>query len=556
MNATLNFLESWKHRYLSGDPEVGGWYPSQPHEIARHAQKRPAQSWTPLSSAESEEWIAWLRAHQAPAEVLRNVEALSHPDTLCVITGQQAGLFGGPIFCLYKAAATIHAARLVEKETGRRCVPVFWVASDDHDFPEVATVNWLSTSAAPRTWTASPEPGRPGSPVYARPLLPPLLDSFLADFSEGEAETEFRKDLFDFLHGLRQHPGGATWESQFVRCLLRWIGSLGIVPFAPRLGFARQRAIPVIAAELQQPAASTRLVRDAGSLLDSFGASGHTLHRRGDEANVFLECEGVRGKITWHGGDNAVVSHPVTGEELARFSGEQILAHLREFPSRFGPGAALRPIVQDAILPTVGAVLGPSELLYHAQIRDLYGHFGVFRPTLLPRPSAVLLDRRTERLMEKLGLEAEELVRGGPDDLKHRAASVADPTGVRERVEAQLAESTRTLQSLRDLLEAETRDTGLVKAAEKMAQAVSSSEAKLRERLDQFLIRRAETVADQVERIGNALWPLGQLQERWLGWTSPLLAQYGPTAPAWVAEHVPLDASKLHIIHLSGVNGE
>src|SRR5690606_19445456 len=179
-----------------------------------------------------------------------------------------------------------------------------------------------------------------------------------------------------------------------------------------------------------------------------------------------------------------------------------------------------------------------------------------FGKTLPPRPPAGLLDRRTERLMGKMGVEAEELVRGGHDDLKHRAASVADPLGVRAGVEGQLAEATRTLPSVRDVVQAETRDTGLMKAAEKMAQAVSSSEAKLRERLDQFLIRRAETVADQVERIGNALWPLGQLQERWLGWTSPLLAQYGPTAPAWVAEHVPLDASKLHIIHLSGGNGE
>ncbi len=555
----MTFLESWKDRYLSGNPEVGEWYPCLPSQLVKHARARLGQMSATLSPAEVQEWTEWLKTHQAGPEVIRNAEALGEDGTLCIVTGQQAGLFGGPLLALYKAAAAIHAARLVEKETGQRCVPVFWVASDDHDFAEVASAHWLSSSADPRSWTASPEPGRAGSPVFSRPLSPVMLDAFLAQFTEGEPETEYRSDLVGFLRGLRQHPAGATWESQFVRCLTRSLGSLGLVPFAPRLGFARQRALPLIEAELRHPSVSAQLVRKSGSALDSMGANGHTLHRRGDEANVFVEHEGLRGKITWQGPDVAVISHPQTGEELARFSADELIAHLHEFPGRFGPGAALRPIVQDAILPTAGAVLGPSELVYHAQIRDLYAHFNVFRPALLPRPSALLIDRRTERLIEKLGLDPVALYRGGPDDLMRHAAGAADDLGLRGRVESGLAESLTSLHALRDLLESETRDTGLVKAAEKMAQSVSASESKLRERLDQFLLRRAETVSEQVERISHALWPMGQQQERWLGWLAPLLAQYGMNAPAWVAEQVSLNmapnTAQVQIVRLAAMEG-
>jgi uncharacterized protein YllA (UPF0747 family) len=230
------------------------------------------------------------------------------------------------------------------------------------------------------------------------------------------------------------------------------------------------------------------------------------------------------------------------------------LAILELSPDRFSPNAALRPVVQDAILPTVASVLGPSELLYHAQIRDLYKHFGVFRPCLLPRPNAVLVDRRTERLMEKLRVSIDDLLHGGPAALKAAAAHAGDEADLRGRTTAKLASIAASLAELHGLLESETRDTGLLKAAEKMAETLNAGEARLHERLEQFLLRRAETASGQAERIGQTLWPNGSPQERWLGWLAPLVSQYGPEAPTWVARQMTLDASHIHVIHLGAMN--
>ncbi len=554
MTTTLPFPDVWKNRYLASDPEIAEWYACRPHQLAGHARSRLKQLPAPLSAPELREWEDWLALHDAPEGILANAAVLAKEGSLCVVTGQQAGLFGGPLMTLYKAAAAAIAARAVEHETGHRCIPVFWVASDDHDFAEVASHNWMSSAGDARSWTASPEPGQSGAPVSSRPLEAELLEAFLKDFEQGEPDTDFRTRLRQALRAIARHPGGATWESQFVRSLLTWLAPLGIVPFAPRLGFARRRARSLIQMEIEQPALTSRLLRDSASLLHGLGASGHTLHRKGGEANVFLDVEGVRSKITWQGDATALATHPVSGAELARLPAGELLAVLDRSPGRFSPNAALRPVVQDAILPTVASVLGPSELLYHAQIRDLYGHFGVFRPCLLPRPSAVLVDRRTGRLMEKLRVGIDDLLHGGPTALKAAAAHAGDESDLRGRTTAKLAAVSASLAELHGLLDSETRDTGLLRAAEKMAESLNAGEAKLHERLEQFLLRRAETASGQAGRIAQALWPNGSPQERWLGWLAPLVAQYGPEAPAWVARQMTLDASHIHVIHPGAMN--
>jgi uncharacterized protein YllA (UPF0747 family) len=244
----------------------------------------------------------------------------------------------------------------------------------------------------------------------------------------------------------------------------------------------------------------------------------------------------------------------VTGAELARIPIAELVSALGREPERFSPNAALRPVVQDAMLPTVASVLGPSELLYHAQIRDLYKHFGVFRPCLLPRPNAVLIDRRTERLMEKLHVDINDLLRDGPVAVKDAAARAGDESDLRGRMTAKLAAISASLADVHRLLEDETRDTGLLKAAEKLAESLSAGELKLHERLDQYLLRRSETASGQADRIGQTLWPSGTPQERWLGWLAPLVSQYGPGAPAWVAHQMSLDASHVHVIRLGEMN--
>lgn len=526
---------AWLTRFRANDPEVLRWYPGGFDAVAQHAHARTAALPKPLAAAEADDWRAFLRPHDPPAQVNAGIEALGQQGTLAVVTGQQAGLFGGPFFTLVKAAAAIRWARRIESETGMRTVPVFWVASDDHDFVEVASHAWLDATGAPREWRAPADPIDDGKAVFRRVLERERFEEFLALFLESTPPSEFRDATAQLL---REIAGdGVTWEAQFVRLLLRWFGEAGLVPLVPRLDWLRQRAAPVIEREIARCPQTSEKLQEAGRLLEKAGAESGILHRAGNEANFFVEENGIRSKVLREG-DRFVLKHSTTGEELLRLDDNAMRERLKSTPGDFSPGAALRPLVQDAALPTVAYIAGPAELVYHAQIGPLYEAFGVFRPLVLPRPHAIVVEPRVQRFAEKLGLTLDEALAGGVQGIQDAAARSADRGGLRARVNERTAAAHDALDALVRLLRAETADTGLVSAAEKMRDALDGGSGKLDERLDKWLARRDAETARQAESLAAALFPGGVLQERALGALSPFLRVGGPNAPARLVDQL------------------
>jgi bacillithiol biosynthesis cysteine-adding enzyme BshC len=495
----------WIARWAAGDPQLSALFPAPPFDPMRVVAQREVGAWTPLSADDIAEWRAFLTAHGASHMTLSTLEQLSDPRALAVVTGQQAGFALGPLYVIFKALTALHFANRIARETGRPCVPIFWVASDDHDIDEVAEVNWVDDSGRLRKDKAASS-ATASAPAYEAPIsegeVARLIHAMAADLPE-----ETRARFADAILAATAPP--ATFESQFVRHFLRLFGALGIVPIVPRLGFLRARGAALVDREIARPrAASDSLARENERLRREFGFE--TIHRAGDELNFFLEC-GVPGevrrcKLAWEG-DHIVVTDPRDGTSI--LTPDQVRQILRDTPARFSPNAAMRPLVQDLALPTIAYVGGPAECAYHAQIGPLYAAFGVTRPAIIPRASAVILDKQATRSLAKLGIDAAAAAACSREALEALLKSDAD--GEMPALSPLLEGALKTWA---DALGEESSDPQVAQGLAKTRENILFAAKKLEERADSARARREGTRESHVRRVVDAMFPGGVPQER------------------------------------------
>jgi bacillithiol biosynthesis cysteine-adding enzyme BshC len=435
---------------------------------------------------------------------------LQREDAAAVVTGQQAGLFGGPLYVLHKALGAVELAARLEARLGSPVVPVFWVASDDHDFAEVRSVSVLDHAGAIRTLRYEPrqEPaGEPASRIVLDETMPGLVDELAAALSA----TPYRDEVVERVRSA--YVPGTTLAGAFARLLSSWLPGLVVLdPADPAL---KRLMSPVLDRELREGSPTTRLAQQAGAALLAAGYHQQVPVRPGF-LNLFL-LEGERrhalglleGGIEVRGGSGRM---PI----------EEALALLAEHPELWSPGVLLRPLAQDLMLPTAAYVGGPGEVAYHAQIGPSYAHFGVPRPVLVPRPGLTVVEPAQARALEAEGMALPDL-QSDPEVLLARWAREAYPevessfARVRESLAREMGAVTELLGGL---------DPTLRAAAEgALGRALHPVET-LHEKSVRALKKRDETRATRLRRTRDALMPGGALQERGMGlvW---LLARHG-----------------------------
>jgi bacillithiol biosynthesis cysteine-adding enzyme BshC len=494
LSADLKTPARWQRAFLRQDERVLPLYRTDWRDAARERD-----AWNPLSSEDLAEWKQFLREHGAEEQHLAPLDQMASATTLAVVTGQQAGAALGPLYTIHKALATRHWAEQVAQESGRPCLPLFWVASDDHDLTEVADAVWLGQQGVRRHRLA--RAGGGDRSVFHEPIDRAAAETYLADLESETPPTEFRPGV---LADLRDALLDGNFEGQFVRLFVRWLLPLGIFPVVPRLGFLRQRAVSILKREIETAPLATQEVLRLGEHLSALGAD-PLLHRRGDERNFFMEVDQRRLK--------------------AEGSAEELLGQLHREPAVFSANAILRPLVQDLAFPTVATIVGPGELLYHAQLGPLYGQFGVTRPALIPRPNVMLLDGKAERALQKLGVPASALVEGSNPLLPLQSADRQQALDAFDGHRATLHEDFRRLQ---EWVRQQAPDPATQKQLEKMEQNLEQSWLKLAERVGATLDAKAGDFVIQRERAAAVLFPEGSSQERILGVVAPFLIQYGP----------------------------
>src|ERR1700735_5038177 len=470
------------------------------------------------------------RAFGAGDDTFRNLDRLAN-GAIAIVTGQQVGLFTGPAYCLYKAISAARCAEEVSKN-GVDAVPVFWLATEDHDLAEVNHIAWnteegLAEFELPETAADS---GRRVGEIKLGPGITGLVGKAAESLRGGFAEEIGR--------ALREsYAPGETYGSAFGKLMARLVAGRGIIFLDP------------LDERLHRFSASIyrRALDDADSLREALLARSKELEQAGYHAQVkvsggstllFYNVNGRREALRSRNGKFHAGN--------ASFTAAELRAAIEKSPKDFTPNVLLRPIVQDTLLPTAAYIAGPAEIAYMAQAQVVYEKLLGRMPAILPRASFTIVEPLVARKLGKFGFKVGDVFRGR-QQLRSRMEQKALPRALARRFDAGEKALRRLLKSYRNPLK--KLDLTLV-------DALDSAETTM---LHQFMkikgkAGRAENVRrgllDRYEKLLlDGLYPHRGLQERSVS-TLPGIGGYGAGFFDELSRVASVDAKQHHIVFL------
>jgi len=444
------------------------------------------------------------RAYGAGAGTLKNLRLLGDSGTVAVVTGQQVGLFSGPAFTLYKALSAVKLAHRL-RDQGLNAVPIFWLATEDHDLEEVASTAVLDDDyllVPLRDPGVRPAPHSSVGYVRFSEEVTAALDRFEATLPRGESRHSLLRDLRE------AYVPGASWGEAFARFLARLFDRWGVILLDALDPELHQLALPVYAQAISGARELNARLRERSEALVRAGYHAQ-VHVDDESSLLFVSQEGNRTALRLERKSSDFVldrNGRMTAKEARRLAEER--------PLDVSPNAIFRPIVQDWLLPTVTSVVGPAELTYHAQSAVLYPVFGRPQPVIAPRTSFTLLDPRSERILKTYRLRVEDVWQQ-EDHLRERIAEVGFAEGWEQRLEASQQEITRILDVMRRDIAA--IDPTLLAASDRARRRTAYQFERLKGKVTRAAFARSEVLRRHEQALRAFLLPHGELQERSVG---------------------------------------
>lgn len=432
---------------------------------------------------------------------------------LVVTTGQQPQLFGGPLYVLYKALTAIRIAQDVEQALGHPCLAVFWVASDDHDWPEVASLGLLDPSEKLVRLTVETPPDWDGRSVGRAPI--PATVAGLAESLEQLVSA--REEGRPWLRTLTSaYAAGRSFSQAFTDVLGGWLGDLPIAFLDSCSQSIRDASRPVFARVMRESGLIEEALRTGARAVEQAGFEPQLTHMPG-AAPLFSEGAGGRHRLYV---DAGMVRSGRRGIEAPL---EAVLSAMDSDSSRFSPSAALRPVLESLLLPVSTTVLGPGEIAYWTQLGPLFHALGATMPSIRPRSSWRFIEPKVDRLLDKTGLVPADLSDGGAEATRNLVTR-SRPASVEEALQA-LDES--LMRGFGDLQDAADREVpGLRPSIGKARSQMGTALDGFRKALDSNTRDRERTVLEQARRAARNLFPGGATQERVIG-TVQYVGRYG-----------------------------
>jgi bacillithiol biosynthesis cysteine-adding enzyme BshC len=431
----------------------------------------------------------------------KNIELLSEKNTFTVTTGHQLCLFTGPLYFIYKIITVVNLAEKLKKEyPTNNFVPVYWMASEDHDFAEINHTHLFGKKIE---WSGDSLAGGPVGKISIETLAP-VLDGLFAIMGESEKAVELKKILVEAYSG-NKTLGEATFA--FVNALF---GKYGLVIVDPDNAELKKLFVPVITDELTKQS-SHKLVGETDARLATHGIEPQIFAR---DINLFYVNEQGRHRIEKSGDNYSVVNTKTV------FTQEQILAEVQQHPEKFSPNVILRPVYQQIILPNLAYIGGPSEVAYWLQLKAVFEYHKAMYPVLMPRNFALVIDKGTAGKMDKFKLTAKDLFKETDELVKGYV--ISNDGGIDFAVEKD------KLKVVYDEISTKIRtiDTTLTALAEAELQKQYNALKVIETKLIRAQKLKDETSVNQIKKIKEKLFPDGSLQERHDSFI-PFYLQYG-----------------------------
>ena len=498
---------------LAYSPNIRAFYPRSP--IFSEWMKEESEQVSYDSSRRQEVATILERQNQlwnASAKTLANIDRLRN-GAFAVVTGQQVGLFGGPMFAIYKA---LTAVKLAEESTlaGIDAVPVFWLATYDHDLAEVNHVALPSPDGAMQVLT-TPSHGVTGAQVGAVNFgdeINPVVEQAVALLGETEA-AQFIRDCYRV---------GETLGTAFARLYAKIFAEWGVIVLDPSDPELSRIAQPIYRTVVERSGELAKALLDRGKALER---AGYHQQVKVTESSVllFTTRNGARTPISRRV-VGSTTEFVIDGEAAAeKLTQDELITEIDEHPERFSPNVLLRPIVEDYLLPTLAYTGGAAEAAYFGQAGVVYEALLERVTPILPRFSATLIEPKMQRLLEKHGLAITDVF-AGPEELRKEIAAKHLP----HDLQAAFDEAKKSFEDNFSLVKEklEKLDKTLVDAAETSRSKMQHQLEKLYSQAARAEAQKGEVVSRHAELLSESLYPEKGLQERGVGGIY-FLARYG-----------------------------
>jgi bacillithiol biosynthesis cysteine-adding enzyme BshC len=499
--------------FLAYSPKIHPFYPTPPHFNEWLKEEAPKISY---DSSRRERVTAILerqnKSWDASPQTLANLDRLRKGAT-AVVTGQQVALFGGPMFAIYKA---LTAVKLAEEATaaGVNAVPVFWLATYDHDLAEVNHLSIPGPDGAPQVLT-TPSHDVPGAPVSAVRLGDEILP-----LVEQAAKLLGDSEVLQFLR--ESYRPGESLGTAFARLYARVFAERGVILLDASDPELDRVAEPVYRAAIERGDELDAALLARGDALEAVGYH-QQVKVTPSSVLLFTLRQGARTPI--HRRGNGGTAEFVIGTDSAaeKLSQAELIARIRSSPDQFSPNVLLRPIVQDYLLPTLAYTGGAAETAYFAQAGAVYeALLGRVTP-IVPRFSATLVEPKVQRLLERHGVTVLDVF-SGPEALRQQLADHGLPKDLQAAFEDARKSLDLHLSNVKEKLL--KLDRTLVDAAETARSKIEYQLERLHSQAARAEALKSELVARHADTLSHALYPDKGLQERGIGGIY-FLARYG-----------------------------
>ena len=480
--------------YLAEKKELRPFYNRYPHldnfeqQIEEKAQNYNPQIRTDLVRVLVEQY----QQIEISEKTAENIKLLEKENTFTVVTGHQLNLFTGPLYFLFKIISTINLTRqLKEKYPHKNFVPVYWMATEDHDFEEISFFN---LNGKKFKWANAEErAGKTAVGKLSTEGLNEVFELFSAEIGGGE-NAEYLKELFK--KGYLKHPNLTDATRYIANELFKNTGLVILDADHPDL---KKHFIPFAQKELRDKVS----FKKASESSEKLEESGYKIQVSPRELNLFYLNEEIRERIIEKDGRYFV------HETEMSFSPEEIEEELQKFPERFSPNVIMRPLYQEVLLPNLCYIGGGGELAYWLELKAYFGAENITFPALLLRNSALLQDKKSDEKREKLQISPAELFLKQHELINRKVRKISN---IDIDFSPQKEQLVRQFEGLYKLAEKTDKSfLGAVKAQEvKQLKGLEN----LEKRLLKAQKRKLSEEVGRIARIQNELFPNGSLQER------------------------------------------
>lgn len=480
---------------------------------------------------QNQQWAAGMKTRQ-------NIEKLRQSKSVAVFTGQQACLFGGPYLVLLKALAAVKWAEKLERELSTPVVPIFWIASDDHDIQEIASVDIFDVSGKIVKLHIDAGGDVPSPPIGAL-TYDESVEREVAKLADVFPDNDFKAAAYAGLAD--EYKSGVPVADAFARYLHRLTAEYGLVLFNPYDDEFKRASVPFMTRIIDKHSEMKKALNDTESALTGQGY--HLQVEKSERATHLFFHDPGRTAIHRDGEGFIAGGRSFTKESLC--------TAIMSRPLDFSPDVFTRALIQSHLFPAAAIICGPAEVAYYAQMMSLFDVYGLVRPRIILRPSATIIENRDQALLESHSLTFQDIT-GDFEAVINALLSDTFPERLDSSLSSHRQGTKNTMEELRrELVAYDANLTGMIEHTE---QKIDYLLGELAKKVFSAHKKKNKVERGRLYRLRDHLWPGGMAAERSIA-PAYFISRYGPGIIDFLYENARIDETGHQLLRLSDYDG-